>query len=178
MKTIRISNRFYLSAPLDITDHPTRHPHRRCPCGHRLIDQSCSTDYCVFTDHDIMTSCDGGAHTDVCTILDHDAIMPLFASVASEVDAIRDGHVVTNHYLIHAQVVQITLHPDEAPTPYLKTAQPIQCDPYWCQHTVRSNVLANALTHQVPHLSHQRPLIPIRHVLALRFGMTKAVEKG
>ena len=104
--------------------------------------------------------------------------MTLLTSVASEVDAIRDGYVVTDHNLIHAQVIQITLHPDKAPTPYPKAAQPIQCDPYRCQHTVRRNVLANALTRQVPHLPHQRPLIPIRHVLSLRFGMTKAVEKG
>ena len=93
-------------------------------------------------------------HTDIGTVENLNNIVPLFAPVTSKVHAVGYRYIIADYHLIHAQIIKITFHSDEAAFANLKTAQAIETNSYRSQYAVGSNVLTYTFADKMPKFAN------------------------
>ena len=134
--------------------HSARDPDS-CRIGrYGFVHKTHRTDHGLFTNLNVLSSQHGAPHTQVSIFSDNDLIMPLFPSMAREINTIRNANIVLYDHVFRANIVEIAFHTDEDILADFESAQPIECYPDWCQHAIRSDVLTYSLTDKVPYFLH------------------------
>ena len=82
---------------------------------------------------------------------DDNLVMPLFSAVTSEIDTIRNTHMVFYDHVFWTHIVKIAFHTDKSPLSDFETTKAIQVHPHEVCYAIRSDILTDELTYHMPH---------------------------